>query len=165
MKLKLINKSLVATTLTAITFLSSSALAGVGDWINQSGDFVTLDRSATKVEFFVVYPQLREGNCGIGITFNRYNNYSRNHTDFSEQITVTDMFTDNSGSDGLALSSVGNSGIFYSFDYDTQYYGTIVTITANDGQTFGDVFDSLSVYSPVHAIASAVSCQQLEEAK
>ena len=156
-----IKGSLISAAIGLSGIISTNVTAGVGDWIKESHDFVTLDRSANKVEFFVVYPQLHEKNCGIGIGLNQWNSYTKYYKELLSQITVTNLYPTDSGSTELTASVVGRTGAIFPFNFSVQYYGTIVTIEANDGKTFGEVFDSMSVYDDVHVLASAVTCAQL----
>ena len=165
MKLKLTKKSLLNAVIGCASVFTVSAFAGVGDWIKSSGDFVTLDRSANKVEFFVVYPQLHEANCGIGLGLNRWNSHAKYYDELLSQITVSNLYATDSGSTELTASVVSREGAIFPFNFSTQYYGTIVTISANDGKTFGEIFDSLPVFSDVYVLASAVSCEQIESAQ
>ncbi|SFD19093.1 hypothetical protein [Pseudoalteromonas denitrificans] len=165
MKVSRMNKSLKFASIGIMAILSSNVFAGASDWIAQSGDFITLNKSESQVDFFVVYPQLGGGNCGIGISLNRGSSYQKYYEKLLEQITVSNIYYSDSGSNVLEPISVDNSGALFAFDFNIQYYGTIVTITANDGKTFGEIFDSLSSHSSVHALASAVSCEQIQEKK
>lgn len=170
MKLKKISKVFFSAVLGATTLTSTNIFAhsdnhvytNSGDWIKQSGDFVTLDRSAKQVELFVNYPQLRGGNCGIGLALNRNNSYTEHYQKLVKQVTVSNIYPTDSETGELTSVSVSNKGATFAFNFDAQYYGTFVTISANDGKTFGEVFDSLSTRHHVYAIASAVSCQQLK---
>ncbi|MDE1465550.1 hypothetical protein [Spartinivicinus poritis] len=170
MKLKIISKvffsSAVGLASTNISADSNNYVyVNSGDWIKQSGDFVTLDRSAKQVEFFVNYPQLRGGNCGIGLALNRNNSYTKHYQELVKQVTVSNIYPTDSETGELTPVSVTNKGATFAFNFDTLYYGTFVTISANNGKTFGEVFDSLSAFDNVYAIASAVSCKQLETLK
>ncbi|MCX4029150.1 hypothetical protein H0A36_17285 [Endozoicomonas sp. SM1973] len=173
MKLKIINKLFFSVALGLTTLASTNIHANSdnnvyinsGDWIKQSGDFVTLDRSAKQVEFFVHYPQLRGGNCGIGLALNRRNSYTKIYQKLIKKITVSNIYPTDSETGELTPVSVSNKGATFAFNFDAQYYGTIVTISTKGSKTFGEVFDSLSAFDNVHALASAVSCKQLDTQK
>ncbi|CAH9061145.1 hypothetical protein PSECIP111951_02426 [Pseudoalteromonas holothuriae] len=144
--------------------LSIPALASPGDWIKTSGDFATLSRDAKEVTFYVNYPQLRDGNCGAGIALNWRNSHERYYKELLEYISVTSLYPSSSGAYEMQPNSISRDGIMYSFDYQNQYYATYVTIKTKDNITFGEVFDNMSVFSEVHALTSAVTCKQLDDA-
>ena len=162
-KNKTIKTSLMTALLGATTLLSTTAFADAGDWLKQSGDFITLNRTADHVEIFVSYPRLGGGNCGIGIALNRGYSSNRFYQQLLEQVTVTDLYSYDS--EGLTPISVDRSGVLFEFNANVSAYGTMISISVNDGKTFGEVFDSMSYYGEVHALASPVSCAQLEEKK
>lgn len=142
-----------------ISLISANAMAGTmdaGDWIKQSGNFVTLDSAKTEVKLFVVYPKLHGGNCGVGLALNFTNSYKKHYETLIDQITVSSFSTS-----ALALVSLDNSGVLFAFGDNEGSYGTEVTIRANNGQTFGDIFDSMPVFHEVSVLVSAVSCAQL----
>ncbi|MCF6437719.1 MULTISPECIES: hypothetical protein [Pseudoalteromonas] len=147
----------------ASAVLTLPVLASPGDWINTSGDFATLNPNASEVRFAVHYPQLRDGNCGIGIALNGFNSREHYYRELLEHIDVRSIYLTDSGLYELSPSSVTDKGILYSFDYTAQYYMTYVTINTKDGRTFGEVFDGMSSWNSIYALTSAVTCQQLEE--
>jgi hypothetical protein len=161
MKFTKTKKSFVLAALSAASLISSNAMAGssnAGDWISQSGDFVTLDSAKNEAKLFVVYPKLGGGNCGVGLALNFTNSHKKHYQTLIDQVTVA------SGADPLALVSVSNSGALFAFGENESFYGAYVTITANYGQTFGDIFGAMPVYDEISVLASAVSCGQLMDA-
>lgn len=155
-----IKYTLRTLTLTALT-LVSYAHADAGDWIKRSGDFATLQKDTNTAELFVVYPQLHDRNCGVGIALNSRNSYTSNYQILADNLIIDNYFPDSNGSTELALGTQTRAGMTYTFDLTTYYYGTVVTIRTKGGETFGELFEKLSNNPDVHAIVSAIDCDQL----
>ncbi|WP_199610266.1 hypothetical protein [Flocculibacter collagenilyticus] len=164
MTVNLINKYLTATALVAASTVSMSAMAGLDTWFKHDNNFVTFNHNATSVELYVPYPQLHDKNCGIGIALNFGSSRIHNYETLTSQLAISSSYRSGAASDEMVLSAITNQGALYRFDYDTQYYGTFVTIEAKYGQTFGDILTPFSSYSGVHALTTAVSCEVLNTA-
>ncbi|RZM73147.1 hypothetical protein C3B51_21270 [Pseudoalteromonas rubra] len=155
-----IQHTLRAVSLTTLV-AASSALADAGDWIKRSGNFTTLQNNANTAELFVVYPQMHGGNCGIGIALNRRNSYTDNYQILADNLVVDNYYPNTEGSTELSPGTQTRAGMTYTFDLTTQYYGTVVTIRTKGGETFGELFEKLSNNPDVHAVVSAIDCDQI----
>ncbi|MCV2883311.1 hypothetical protein OE749_01200 [Aestuariibacter sp. AA17] len=138
--------------------LSFTASADLASWFKTDADFITLKDAKSEAHLFVVYPQLREGNCGVAIALDRNNSFSSNYATIASELNVSVRGKDYP----MTPEKITHEGIMYKFNFDELYYGTNVLINAKNGKTFGDVLSSLSRFQDAHAIVTAIDCDEFE---